>query len=320
MTAIPCWRRAAAQIAVQPGPSCRRAARWKRCSRAARPWDRCRWFPSIPKVSPRKGLNYFAPLAGAQGKPASGAVLQGKLEQSNVGAAESSVRLVAIMRQFEMLQKAMNLGNELNRRAIEEVARVTCLNSNVQENKMIRALYSAASGMTRAGIEHRQYRQQPGQRQHRRATSRGARSFRTLCIRRWYSPERNPATSTVVPSGPSAGTRNAHIVERDQSDAGRFHQTSNPLDMVIQGNGFFQVKQANGETAYTRAGSFQMDAIGQYRDFERRSDSASDHDSRGRAVDHHRHRWNGQLHAARPDRRADRRTDYTRDLPEPRRI
>jgi flagellar basal body rod protein FlgG len=51
-------------------------------------------------------------------------VLQKKLEQSNVGAAESSVRLVAIMRQFEMLQKAMNIGNELNRKAIEEAARV----------------------------------------------------------------------------------------------------------------------------------------------------------------------------------------------------
>lgn len=78
-----------------------------------------------PESIAKEGLNYFAPLAGAQGKAASGAVLQGKLEQSNVGAAESSVRLVAIMRQFEMLQKAMNLGNELNRRAIEEVARVT---------------------------------------------------------------------------------------------------------------------------------------------------------------------------------------------------
>jgi flagellar basal-body rod protein FlgF len=78
-----------------------------------------------PESIAKEGLNYFAPLAGARGKPASGAVLQGKLEQSNVGAAESSVRLVAIMRQFEMLQKAMNLGNELNRRAIEEVARVT---------------------------------------------------------------------------------------------------------------------------------------------------------------------------------------------------
>jgi flagellar basal body rod protein FlgG len=71
------------------------------------------------------GANYFVPLDGAKARPATGVVQQGKLEQSNVGAAESSVRLVAIMRQFEMLQKAMNIGNELNRKAIEEVARVT---------------------------------------------------------------------------------------------------------------------------------------------------------------------------------------------------
>jgi flagellar basal-body rod protein FlgF len=71
------------------------------------------------------GANYFIPLEGVRPRKATGVVLQGKLEQSNVGAAESSVRLVAIMRQFEMLQKAMNIGNELNRKAIEEVARVT---------------------------------------------------------------------------------------------------------------------------------------------------------------------------------------------------
>lgn len=71
------------------------------------------------------GLNYFTAAPGTQPKSAQGAILQGKVEQSNVGAAESSVRLVAIMRQFEMLQKAMNIGNELNRRAIEEVARVS---------------------------------------------------------------------------------------------------------------------------------------------------------------------------------------------------
>jgi flagellar basal-body rod protein FlgF len=71
------------------------------------------------------GSNYFAPVNGAKPKPAGGKVAQGKLEQSNVGAAESAVRLVSIMRQFEMLQKAMNIGNELNRHAIEEVARVT---------------------------------------------------------------------------------------------------------------------------------------------------------------------------------------------------
>jgi flagellar basal body rod protein FlgG len=72
----------------------------------------------------KEGTSYFAPFAGAKSKPATGTVLQGKLEQSNVGAAESAVRLVAIMRQFEMLQKAASIGNDLNKEAITEVARV----------------------------------------------------------------------------------------------------------------------------------------------------------------------------------------------------
>ena len=40
------------------------------------------------------------------------------------GSAESAVRLVNVMRQFEMLQKAVNLGGEMNRAAMEQVARV----------------------------------------------------------------------------------------------------------------------------------------------------------------------------------------------------
>ena len=72
----------------------------------------------------KEGHNYFALVPGSKPKPAVGTVLQGKLEASNVGGPESAVRLIAIMRQFEMLSKAMSIGNELNRRAIEEVARV----------------------------------------------------------------------------------------------------------------------------------------------------------------------------------------------------
>lgn len=71
----------------------------------------------------KTGLNYFVPLKGAAAKPASGKIVQGKLEQSNVGTAESAVRLIAIMRQFETLQKAMTIANELNLRAIQEVAK-----------------------------------------------------------------------------------------------------------------------------------------------------------------------------------------------------
>ncbi|MEJ7606023.1 MAG: flagellar basal-body rod protein FlgF [Bryobacteraceae bacterium] len=51
-------------------------------------------------------------------------VQQGKLEQSNVSAAGSAVRLISVMRQFEGLQKALQIGAEMNRKAIEEVARV----------------------------------------------------------------------------------------------------------------------------------------------------------------------------------------------------
>jgi flagellar basal-body rod protein FlgG len=39
-------------------------------------------------------------------------------------------------------------------------------------------------------------------------------------------------------------------------------QTDNPLDVAIQGRGFFQVRRQSGETAYTRAGSFKMDRDG----------------------------------------------------------
>lgn len=44
---------------------------------------------------------------------------------------------------------------------------------------------------------------------------------------------------------------------------GDFAQTQNPLDMAIEGQGFFQVTQADGTLAYTRSGSFKIDNTGQ---------------------------------------------------------
>jgi flagellar basal-body rod protein FlgF len=51
-------------------------------------------------------------------------VAQGKLESSNVGPAESAVRMVTLLRHFEMLQRAIKIGGDMNRQAIEEVAKV----------------------------------------------------------------------------------------------------------------------------------------------------------------------------------------------------
>ena len=71
----------------------------------------------------KQGSSYFRTPLALQAASAV-QVAQGELESSNVGAAESAVRLVEVMRQFEMLQKAATLGSQMNREAVEEVARV----------------------------------------------------------------------------------------------------------------------------------------------------------------------------------------------------
>lgn len=74
------------------------------------------------------GNSYFM-LADKNAKvpqaAASTQVLQGQLEQSNTPIAESAVKLVGVMRQFEMLQKAISLGTDMTKRAIDEVAKVS---------------------------------------------------------------------------------------------------------------------------------------------------------------------------------------------------
>lgn len=57
--------------------------------------------------------------------PATGVeVHQGKIEESNVPVTAAAMRLVGVMRQFEMLQKAIGISTEMDTKAIQEVARV----------------------------------------------------------------------------------------------------------------------------------------------------------------------------------------------------
>ncbi|SPE23289.1 Flagellar basal body rod protein [Candidatus Sulfopaludibacter sp. SbA3] len=51
-------------------------------------------------------------------------VQQGKLEGSNVPVAEAAMSLVGVMRQFEMLQKAIGVSSDMDTKTIQEVARV----------------------------------------------------------------------------------------------------------------------------------------------------------------------------------------------------
>src|SRR5882757_6840274 len=69
--------------------------------------------------------------------------------------------------------------------------------------------------------------------------------------------------STNLPVGLQIGLGARSIASEKIFTQGDFKQTENPLDMVIEGSGFFQVRQASGDLAYTRAGQFHLNNQGQ---------------------------------------------------------
>ncbi|HXB64078.1 MAG TPA: flagellar hook-basal body protein [Solirubrobacteraceae bacterium] len=64
---------------------------------------------------------------------------------------------------------------------------------------------------------------------------------------------------TVAPVGTGAA---AQSIGRDQAQ-GAIQDTGDPLDLAIEGEGYFTVKQPGGSVALTRDGSFQVNSQGQ---------------------------------------------------------
>jgi flagellar basal-body rod protein FlgG len=78
-----------------------------------------------PKVLAKRGGNYFKSTASTPPAPALQAeIRQGQLEKGNSDSTHAASSIVTIMRQFEALQKAMTIGADMNRRAVEDVAKV----------------------------------------------------------------------------------------------------------------------------------------------------------------------------------------------------
>src|ERR1043165_6090215 len=87
--------------------------------------------------------------------------------------------------------------------------------------------------------------------------------FQDLLYQNLRQPGAASNSWTALPVGLQIGLGARAISSERIFQQGDFRQTENPLDMVIEGSGFFQVRQSNGELAYTRAGSFHLDAQGQ---------------------------------------------------------
>jgi flagellar basal-body rod protein FlgG len=126
---------------------------------------------------------------------------------------------------------------------------------------MIRALYSAASGMNAQQMNVDNIANNLAN-----ANTAGYKARRTqfqdLLYQTTVQPGAAAGSQTTVPTGLQVGLGTRPSSNEIIFTQGAFSQTSNPLDMVIQGKGFFQIRRPSGELAYTRDGSFHLNKDG----------------------------------------------------------
>src|SRR6266496_1165771 len=126
---------------------------------------------------------------------------------------------------------------------------------------MIRALYSAASGMTAQQMNVDNIANNLANANTTGYKMRRAQ-FQDLMYQSVVQPGSAAGQQTVVPTGLQVGLGTRTSSNEILFTQGSFAQTDNPLDMVIQGKGFFQIRRSSGELAYTRAGAFHLDKDG----------------------------------------------------------
>lgn len=87
--------------------------------------------------------------------------------------------------------------------------------------------------------------------------------FEDLLYQTLRQPGAQSSQQTQLPSGLQLGTGVRPVATERIFTQGNLQQTSNPLDVAINGGGFFQVLMPDGTTSYTRDGSFHVDSQGQ---------------------------------------------------------
>ncbi|MFC6644302.1 flagellar basal-body rod protein FlgG [Granulicella cerasi] len=126
---------------------------------------------------------------------------------------------------------------------------------------MIRALYTAASGMS----AQQQNLDTVANNLANSATTgfrKRRMEFQDMIYQNMVTPGAAASTSTAS-AGLQIGLGVRTVASEVIQTQGSLTQTGNTLDVAIQGNGFFQVTMPNGTTAYTRDGNFHLSNQGQ---------------------------------------------------------
>ncbi len=86
--------------------------------------------------------------------------------------------------------------------------------------------------------------------------------FQDLIYQTLREPGARSTIATEIPTGIQVGLGVKPVAVNRIFSQGNFKQTGSPLDLIIEGEGFFQVTTPDGTIAYTRAGTFNRDSTG----------------------------------------------------------
>lgn len=126
---------------------------------------------------------------------------------------------------------------------------------------MFRALYTAATGMT---AQQNNLDNIANNISNSSTTGfrRRRMQFQDLYYQNMVMPGSAATQQTTVAAGLQIGLGTRTVATEISQIQGDIQQTGAPLDIAIQGNGFFQVRMPSGDIAYTRDGNFHTDANG----------------------------------------------------------
>lgn len=125
---------------------------------------------------------------------------------------------------------------------------------------MIRALYTAASGMSAQQLNLDTIANNLAN-----SSTTGFRQLRLEFQDMLYQNLITPGAAqsqTTVSAGLQVGLGTRSAATEVIMTQGELNQTNNPLDLAIEGSGFFEIQRPDGTTAYTRAGQFYLNNQG----------------------------------------------------------
>jgi len=126
---------------------------------------------------------------------------------------------------------------------------------------MMRSLWSAASGMQAQNLNIDVIANNLAN-VNTSGFKKSRADFQDLLYENLTAPGVSSSEATEVPTGIQVGHGTRPAATQKLFIQGDFQHTQNPFDMAIEGAGFFQILQPNGEAAYSRAGTFKIDSEG----------------------------------------------------------